>query len=120
MSRTSRAVVLAGAGSAPELREFAVPPPPAGGLTVDCSYGGVRPVSGNASGSPLSGSWADAITLVPGTTVVTLPAGVDPLAAMAFACAGPTMVHALWERRPVRAGETVVVQGSGPVGLAAA
>src|SRR5438477_3671165 len=39
---------------------------------------------------------------------------------MSLACAGPTMVHALYERRPVRLGETVVVQGSGPVGLAAA
>ncbi|MFJ9441252.1 zinc-binding dehydrogenase [Kitasatospora sp. NPDC101235] len=29
-------------------------------------------------------------------------------------------MHALFERRPVRLGETVVVQGSGPVGLAAA
>jgi threonine dehydrogenase-like Zn-dependent dehydrogenase len=68
----------------------------------------------------LSGSWADYICLRAGTTVVRLPDGVDPLAAMALACAGPTIVHALYERRPVRLGETVVVQGSGPVGLAAA
>jgi threonine dehydrogenase-like Zn-dependent dehydrogenase len=39
---------------------------------------------------------------------------------MSLACAGPTMVHALCERRPVQLGEVVVVQGSGPVGLAAA
>jgi threonine dehydrogenase-like Zn-dependent dehydrogenase len=71
-------------------------------------------------GAALSGSWADFMSLVPGTTVVKLPPGVDPLAAMSLACAGPTIVHALWERRPVRLGETVVVQGSGPVGLAAA
>lgn len=68
----------------------------------------------------LSGSWAEYICLREGTTVVTLPEGIDPLAAMSLACAGPTMVHALFERRPVRVGETVVVQGSGPVGLAAA
>jgi threonine dehydrogenase-like Zn-dependent dehydrogenase len=49
-----------------------------------------------------------------------MPDGIDPVAAMALACAGPTMVHALRERRPVRLGDTVVVQGSGPVGLAAA
>lgn len=73
-----------------------------------------------AAGEPLSGSWADHMSLAPGTTVVKLPAGVDPVAAMSLACAGPTMVHALWERRPVHLGETVVVQGSGPVGLAAA
>jgi threonine dehydrogenase-like Zn-dependent dehydrogenase len=70
-------------------------------------------------GTALSGSWADYICLREGTTVVKLPDRIDSLAAMALACAGPTMVHALGERRPVRLGETVVVQGSGPVGLAA-
>ncbi|MFI7190282.1 zinc-binding dehydrogenase [Nocardia nova] len=68
----------------------------------------------------LFGSWADHIVLRDGTTIVKVPDTVDPLAAMAFACAGPTMVHALFDRRPVRVGEVVVVQGSGPVGLAAA
>jgi threonine dehydrogenase-like Zn-dependent dehydrogenase len=68
----------------------------------------------------LSGSWAEYICLREGTTVVRLPDGVDELAAMSLACAGPTLVHALYERRPVRLGECVVVQGSGPVGLAAA
>lgn len=66
-----------------------------------------------------AGSWSQHMCLRPGTTLVRLPGGTDPLAAMAFACAGPTMVHALC-RRPVRLGETVIVQGSGPVGLAAA
>jgi threonine dehydrogenase-like Zn-dependent dehydrogenase len=68
----------------------------------------------------LSGSWADYIYLREGTTVVKVPDGVAHLAAMSLACAGPTLVHALYERRPVRLGECVVVQGSGPVGLAAA
>ncbi|MEU6587048.1 zinc-binding dehydrogenase [Nocardia sp. NPDC046763] len=81
------------------------------------TYGVNRPVSEVV---PLAGAWADRIVLHPGTTVVKVPAGIDDLAAMSFACAGPTMVHALFERRPVRVGETVVVQGSGPVGLAAA
>lgn len=81
------------------------------------TYGVNRP-TGEAS--PLRGSWADFISLEPGTTVIKLSPGIDPVAAMSFACAGPTMIHALWERRPVRLGETVVVQGSGPVGLAAA
>ncbi|MEU7425617.1 zinc-binding dehydrogenase [Streptomyces sp. NPDC040750] len=73
-----------------------------------------------ADGFELAGAWAEAIVLHEGATVVRLDDGVDPLAAMAFACAGPTVVHALYERRPVRVGETVVVQGAGPVGLAAA
>jgi threonine dehydrogenase-like Zn-dependent dehydrogenase len=81
------------------------------------TYGVNRPTTEEPA---LSGSWAERIVLRKGTSVVKLPEGVDPLAAMAFACAGPTMVHALSERRPVRLGETVVVQGSGPVGLAAA
>ncbi|CAL2069772.1 MULTISPECIES: zinc-binding dehydrogenase [Streptomyces] len=81
------------------------------------TYGVNRPVDQEPG---LSGAWADYICLRPGTAVVKVPEGIDPLAAMAFACAGPTMVHALYERRPVRVGETVVVQGSGPVGLAAA
>ncbi|MFF9348230.1 zinc-binding dehydrogenase [Streptomyces sp. NPDC014734] len=67
-----------------------------------------------------SGSWSERMVLRVGTSVVKVPAGVDPSAAMSLACAGPTMVHALYGRRPVRLGETVVVQGSGPVGLAAA
>jgi threonine dehydrogenase-like Zn-dependent dehydrogenase len=81
------------------------------------TYGVNRPTS---DGSGLNGSWAEAIHLRAGTTVVAMPPDVHPLAAMSLACAGPTMIHALYERRPVRVGETVVVQGSGPVGLAAA
>nr|QEO75098.1 hypothetical protein [uncultured bacterium] len=81
------------------------------------TYGVNRPVTADPA---LSGSWADYIVLRPGTVVVKVPDGIDPLAAMSLACAGPTMIHALYERRPVRLGETVVVQGAGPVGLAAA
>ncbi len=71
------------------------------------------------AGEPLSGAWADFICLESGTTIIKVPDGTDPIAAMALACAGPTMVHAL-QRRPVRLGEVVIVQGAGPVGLAAA
>lgn len=81
------------------------------------TYGVNRPTTEEPA---LSGSWAEYIALRQGTTVVRLPAGVGRSAAMSLACAGPTMVHALYERRPVRVGEVVVVQGSGPVGLAAA
>lgn len=78
-------------------------------------------VNRSTSGTPgLFGSWADHIVVRDGTTIVKVPDAVDPIAAMSFACAGPTMVHALFDRRPVRVGEVVVVQGSGPVGLAAA
>jgi threonine dehydrogenase-like Zn-dependent dehydrogenase len=81
------------------------------------TYGVNRPIE---TGPALSGSWAEYIYLHPGTALVRLVDGIDSLAAMSLACAGPTMIHALYERRPVRVGEVVVVQGSGPVGLAAA
>lgn len=72
-----------------------------------------------ATDEPLSGAWADFICLHSGTTMVRISECTDEIAAMALACAGPTMVHA-FQRRPVRLGETVIVQGAGPVGLAAA
>jgi threonine dehydrogenase-like Zn-dependent dehydrogenase len=81
------------------------------------TYGVNRPTTQEPA---LSGSWAEYIWLGEGTAVIRVPEELDHLAAMSLACAGPTMVHALHERRPVRLGETVVVQGSGPVGLAAA
>jgi threonine dehydrogenase-like Zn-dependent dehydrogenase len=81
------------------------------------TYGVNRPTAAEPA---LSGSWAEYIYLREGTAVVRVPDDVDSLAAMSLACAGPTMIHALFERRPVRIGEVVVVQGSGPVGLAAA
>ncbi len=81
------------------------------------TYGVNRPANERPS---LSGAWAEHIVLRENTTVVKVGDGIDCVAAMALACAGPTMVHAVAERRPVRVGEVVVVQGSGPVGLAAA
>jgi threonine dehydrogenase-like Zn-dependent dehydrogenase len=68
----------------------------------------------------LSGSWADAIYLQPGSTLFKLPNGVTPEQAIALGCAGPTAVHGVLDIVRVNVGDTVVVQGSGPVGLAAA
>jgi threonine dehydrogenase-like Zn-dependent dehydrogenase len=81
------------------------------------TYGVNRAVA--EPGGP-GGSWSERMRLVAGTEIVRVPDGMDPIDAMSLACAGPTVLHALDERRPVRQGETVVVQGSGPVGLAAA
>lgn len=67
----------------------------------------------------LSGSWADHIYLHAGTTVVRLADELDPLDVIALGCAGPTVVHCLRLARPVY-GAYVVVQGAGPVGIAAA
>ncbi len=68
----------------------------------------------------LLGSWGDLQYLEAGSTVVRLPGDVSFEAAIALGCAGPTVVHGLLGIAKPGVGDTVVVQGSGPVGLAAA
>lgn len=68
----------------------------------------------------LLGSWGDVQYLEAGSTVVRLPDEVSTEAAIALGCAGPTVVHGLLGIATPRVGDTVVVQGCGPVGLAAA
>ena len=68
----------------------------------------------------ISGGWADYLYLQPGSAVFRLPDGVAPEQAIALGCAGPTAVHGVLELTQVGVGDTVVVQGSGPVGMAAA
>lgn len=68
----------------------------------------------------LSGGWAEQMYLQPGSTVVKLPAGAAPDDIIALGCAGPTATHAMSGMASPRAGDVVVVQGSGPVGLASA
>src|SRR5215218_1519106 len=68
----------------------------------------------------LSGSWAEYIYLEPGSTVFRVPEGVTAEQAIALGCAGPTAVHGVIDVVGVNVGDTVIVQGAGPVGLAAA
>jgi threonine dehydrogenase-like Zn-dependent dehydrogenase len=68
----------------------------------------------------LSGGWADYVYLQPGSAVFRLPPGVSPEQAIALGCAGPTAVHGVLDITGIGVGDTVVVQGSGPVGMAAA
>jgi L-iditol 2-dehydrogenase len=63
----------------------------------------------------LAGGWADTVYLKPGTHVIRLD-GVDAEAFMAGGCSLPTALHAV-ERADIRTGDTVLVLGSGPVGL---
>jgi threonine dehydrogenase-like Zn-dependent dehydrogenase len=49
-----------------------------------------------------------------------LPEGADPVALAAMGCALPTALKAFDQIRPVRVDDVVVIQGAGPVGLAAA
>ena len=68
----------------------------------------------------LSGAWAEAIYLQPGSAVFRLPDDLTAEHVIALGCAGPTAVHGVIEVAGITAGDTVVVQGSGPVGIASA
>ena len=67
----------------------------------------------------LLGGWAERIEILPGVRMLPLPDGVSPEDFMGGGCGLPTGFHAV-ERAGVALGDTVVVQGSGPVGLNAA
>lgn len=62
----------------------------------------------------LSGGWATHIYLKPGTRCIRMDA--TPETFMAGGCALPTSLHAV-ERGNIRIGDTVLVLGSGPVGI---
>jgi L-iditol 2-dehydrogenase len=62
----------------------------------------------------LCGGWAEQIYLKPGTRCIHLDA--EPEAFMAGGCALPTALHAV-ERSEIAIGDTVLVLGSGPVGI---
>jgi threonine dehydrogenase-like Zn-dependent dehydrogenase len=64
----------------------------------------------------LLGGWAERIELRPGVRVLPLPEGIDAHDFMGGGCGLPTGFHAV-ERAGIALGDTVVVQGSGPVGL---
>jgi len=67
----------------------------------------------------LLGGWAERIEILPGVRMLPLPEGVEPEDFMGGGCGLPTGFHAV-ERAGIALGDTVVVQGSGPVGLNAA
>jgi threonine dehydrogenase-like Zn-dependent dehydrogenase len=62
----------------------------------------------------LCGGWAEQIYLKPGTRCIRLEA--DPEIFMAGGCALPTALHAV-ERGDIAIGDTVLILGSGPVGI---
>jgi L-iditol 2-dehydrogenase len=65
----------------------------------------------------LAGGWAEYIYLKPGVHCIRLD-GVPSDAYMAGGCSLPTALHAV-ERADIAFGDTVLVLGSGPVGLSA-
>src|SRR5262249_22099326 len=67
----------------------------------------------------LLGGWTERIEILPGVRLVPLPESVAVEDFLGGGCGLPTGFHSV-ERAGVAMGDTVVVQGSGPVGLNAA
>ncbi|MBM3775955.1 MAG: zinc-binding dehydrogenase [Acidobacteria bacterium] len=66
----------------------------------------------------LGGGYAEKILLRAGTAIFRIPAGLATESVIGAGCALVTAIHGL-ERVPVGWGDVVVIQGAGPVGLAA-
>lgn len=66
----------------------------------------------------LLGGWSEKIYLKPGVRIIRLPDGLKPETFISGGCGLPTGFHAV-ERATIRMADTVVVQGTGPVGLSA-
>lgn len=68
---------------------------------------------------PNPAAYQDHPTLPVGNAFYRIPEGVDPKAVIAFGCAMPTALGGMARLGGIAPRETVVVQGSGPVGLSA-
>ena len=64
----------------------------------------------------LLGGWSEEVHLLPGVRVARLPEGVTPEALIGGGCGLFTALHAI-DRAEVQLAQTVLVQGTGPVGL---
>ena len=73
------------------------------GITYSCKDG-------------LLGGWSEYIYLKPGVKILRLPENLSPEKYISGGCGMPTAFHAV-ERADIRMGDTVVIQGCGPVGL---
>jgi L-iditol 2-dehydrogenase len=66
----------------------------------------------------LLGGWSEYVYLKPGVRIVRIPESLSPEAVIGGGCGLPTAFHAV-ERSDIRLADTVLVQGTGPVGLSA-
>src|SRR2546421_5168613 len=66
----------------------------------------------------LLGGWSERIYLKPGVKIVPLAPNVTPDQWIAGGCGLPTALHAI-DRAGIRLGDSVLIQGAGPVGLCA-
>jgi len=68
--------------------------------------------------TPNSAAYQEYATLTSACEVYRIPDGVPPEAIIAFGCAMPTAIEGFRRMGGISAGAVVVIQGSGPVGLA--
>ncbi|MBN1460187.1 MAG: zinc-binding dehydrogenase [Armatimonadetes bacterium] len=64
----------------------------------------------------LLGGWSEYVYLKPGVRVIRLPEGLPSETVIGGGCGLPTALHAV-DRADIALADTVVVQGTGPVGL---
>lgn len=83
---------------------------------ASCLQFGVTYVRSPATAPHFFGGYGEAL-YQSAEQLVKVPAGVDVNAVAAFPCAGPTVIRALQYGGPLKKGELVVVQGTGPMGL---
>ena len=86
------------------------------GETANCLNFGVTNLRDPKEAPHLFGGFAERL-YQPASTIVHVPAGIPLEAVAAFPCAGPTAIHGFGRAGGLAKGETVVVQGTGPVGL---
>ncbi|MHA2366554.1 MAG: zinc-binding dehydrogenase, partial [Candidatus Hodarchaeales archaeon] len=67
----------------------------------------------------LLGGWAQKIYLKPGVKIIKFPDSSFLKTFITAGCGLPTAIHAI-QRSKIKLGDTVVIQGSGPVGIMAA
>lgn len=86
-----------------------------------CEKRFVYGVSKSADEPPhFAGGYGEYMVLRPGTGLVKLPPHISAEDAISLGCAGPTAVNGVLFQTKIAAGDVVVIQGSGPVGIAAA
>ncbi|MGQ9631442.1 MAG: zinc-binding dehydrogenase [bacterium] len=82
-----------------------------------CSNRRVYGISFSCKESPhLLGCYSEYIHLLDGTKVLRLDGDVDPGVLVSASCSGATAAHAL-DLCEIREGDTVVIQGPGPLGI---